>query len=160
MEHPFLKLSIRERRQKWTEALRSGTYQQTSGVLRRTLYEDFTSFIKRAVRRNPLRVGRFGYCCLGVALDVSDLSVWGRSGDWLVPEFLKVKDTSPYVCTTFNADLRDLFGISMEQEGILIHMNDTKKSSFSEVADFIDSLPLEEFTQDSDPGDEDSISPS
>ncbi len=48
-----------EHRKQWVEALRSGKYQQT---------------------KNALRDGA-GFCCLGVACDISGVGSWDEDGD-------------------------------------------------------------------------------
>lgn len=91
----------------WIIALRSGNYQQGTGGLR----TDNT------------------YCCLGVGCEVYDTASWVKHDDGIYsykggilffPKFLK-----------------DLTGISPDQEKKLIEMNDDGKT-FVEIADHIE----------------------
>ena len=109
----------REHMRLWVEALRSGRYEQTTGRLR----------------------GETGYCCLGVACDISGLADWAEAGSdeypWSyggaeeilpdgVAEWLGVEDVSPMVFW----ELRDT-----QEE--LASLNDEGRT-FAEIADAIE----------------------
>lgn len=62
----------REFKAKWVAALRSGEYGQSVGGL------------KQIISQNPDGSYKIGYCCLGVACDISGLGEWvqGPNGTW------------------------------------------------------------------------------
>lgn len=121
-----------ENRRKWVEALRSGRYPQA---------------------RHALRMGA-GYCCLGVACDISGLGRWihqvlSRSLVYEVAGGCRSTSTLPH-------EVRDWLGL-LENDavfsqpnttimdspslcGSLVEMNDTG-ASFSQIANIIESEP-------------------
>ena len=54
----------------WADELESGKYTQTTGSLRRRADSDY-----------PTEDGDIGFCCLGVAADISCLGRWVDSGE-------------------------------------------------------------------------------
>ena len=110
------KLTAKEWRRKWVEALRSGEYRQTSGVLR----------------------DRDGFCCLGVLCDLSKTGEWVKDGgDWRYQGYTDVlpKPVQQLV------GLRTNFGRILLREGHnLSEMNDTEYS-FARIADLIEAEP-------------------
>jgi hypothetical protein len=121
-----------ELKQKWVEALRSGKYQQGTGVLRTTDNE---------------------YCCLGVLCDLVDRSAWGVAEETFtcvngvdVPrvayDFHSKGDSSCYSLPyTLEVNLK------LTNTTPLIDMNDGGKS-FAEIADWIErEIPAEESVQ-------------
>lgn len=104
----------REHRKIWVAALRSGKYQQAQGALR----------------------AGDGFCCLGVACDISGLGDWAhRNGrlaylgnDKLLP--LEVRDW---------LGLRGVMG--GYGENFLTDLNDDEGVSFPHIADLIESEP-------------------
>jgi hypothetical protein len=104
---------------KWLEALRSGNYTQTTGMLRR----------------------RDGFCCLGVACDVNDPSGWGVSHGSM---YYRMKSPSsgfivsndvPLEVWAALSQLND--SVSDSVQAVLAHMNDNGKT-FTEIADWIE----------------------
>ena len=114
------KLTAKEWRRKWVEALRSGEYRQTSGVLR----------------------DRDGFCCLGVLCDLSKTGEWVKDGgDWRY-EGLHSSDvaTLPKPVQQL-VGLRTNFGrINGSQGHNLSEMNDIEYS-FASIADVIEAEP-------------------
>ncbi len=103
---------------KWVKALRSGRYKQAHKALRRPILLDTGE-------------SKIGYCCLGVACDLIDPSIWepsknpegtNDSFDWGgVPSFST--RAFPFVTPPVSAQLAQ--------------MNDEGKT-FSEIADWIE----------------------
>lgn len=115
------------RRKAWVEALRSGKYQQTKSML----YDGD------------------GFCCLGVACDISKL------GDWELADESDVDvGAHNYVCEMdvdavgLPDDVRDWLGLKNSSGQHLINggkdyetlpnINDHEGKSFSEIADLIE----------------------
>jgi hypothetical protein len=90
---------------KWVEALRSGKYDQC---------------------RNELTDGMGGFCCIGVAYEVSGKSAHELTGDDDAPTFTAAK----------------LMGLRGEYRDTLIRLNDGDANengkSFPEIADWIE----------------------
>ena len=110
-------LTAKEWRRKWVEALRSGKYRQTTGVLR----------------------DRDGFCCLGVLCDISETGKWeqGNDGEWYHQGYTDVlpKPVQQLV------GLRTNFGrINGSQGHNLSEMNDIEYS-FASIADVIEAEP-------------------
>ena len=118
------KLTAKEWRRKWVEALRSGEYRQTTGVLR----------------------DRDGFCCLGVLCDIAE------KGTWIIENgsrfFYEGRDLN-YFCSAAAlpepvlrlAGLRTKAGRISESEGhSLSEMNDAG-CSFARIADLIEAEP-------------------
>ena len=111
----------------WIEALRSGQYQQTSGLLR----------------------SDNGFCCLGVACDISGLSEWQEN-------FAPNEDGIPFVYYSYldapdvlPKEVLEWLGLKGPQGLLrnhvfndLAHAND-KNLSFEQIADLIESEFLE-----------------
>lgn len=111
-----------ETKKNWTDALRSGAYQQAEGVLYR-----------------PNK----GYCCLGVLCAVSKAEFEANEkGDAYVPyldgKSLRKLNGDEYL----NREALEMFGLTMDQQEKLAFMNDgidgTPKHSFEQIAEYID----------------------
>jgi hypothetical protein len=102
-----------ELKRKWVEALRSGKYQQTQGLLNRTI---------------PSEGKPAGMCCLGVLCDVIDPEGWVVV-DSMTKGF-RNSDTTGYLPEDLSEDLdgRDI---------LLAHRNDAG-ATFEELADYIE----------------------
>jgi len=114
-----------DKRKRWTEALRSGEYQQGRGQLM-TSYQ-----------------GDKLFCCLGVLADLEgrqelfvdyEVEWWGRQ-----ELFVDYEVGWCEACTLPTSML------SRETQGILIQANDGARNTFAEIADIIDSLPESAF---------------
>lgn len=97
----------------WVQKLRSGEYEQGKGTLRS--------------RNNK-------YCCLGVLAECREVAWQGPSysGDFYFLE--KIKD---YI-TTWSTCLPDAWLRNDEVQNILMSMNDSKKLTFNQIADWIE----------------------
>ena len=121
-------LTMHENFKAWIAALRSGEYSQTTGVLR----NDVTN-------TRPV-----GYCCLGVACDISGVGSWDESKDdrgnpavaydnetfelpYIVIEWLGIDDDE-----TIMTD-----GVEEDWVQAVIGMNDGG-ASFAEIADILE----------------------
>lgn len=93
---------------KWVAALRSGKYRQGRGHLRNNNDE---------------------YCCLGVLCDVVDTTRW-ESG-YTCYEYEECSGQLP-------SEMVKYLDISDVNQSSLINMNDIKKSTFEEIADWIE----------------------
>lgn len=123
---------------KWVDALRSGNYEQTDGQLRKEDDE-----------------GVVGFCCLGVACDISELGTWdendgfridgveyyddedGREPDsgYLpieVADWLGVFGNNPVLKATVPLADSDL------TEAVASNLNDLYHLSFEQIADAIE----------------------
>jgi hypothetical protein len=101
-------------KQLWIEALRSGRYEQGTGVLRNTNNE---------------------YCCLGVLCDIYDDQGWGQPNDYMYPyfgyeEFLPL-EVQQWAGVTREGEL------SSAENHTLAYFNDMG-SSFEKLADLIE----------------------
>jgi hypothetical protein len=94
----------------WIKALRSGKYRQTTECLQDDL----------------------GYCCLGVAIDISGLPVLKTENGFIIGEFLPKN-----VIKFFNL-LNSEGKHSTSDEHCLAHLNDNKKWSFNKIADYLE----------------------
>ena len=107
--------TIKENRAKWVAALRSGDYKQGLGRLRHG--DEF--------------------CCLGVACDVIG------DGEWV----FRPAERRYYLLDGFSYEgalplaLQEALGIALSGSGVYVTMNDNKKRTFPEIADFIEKLP-------------------
>lgn len=99
---------------KWLEALRSGDYQQTTGVL------------------IDVDKGVDYFCCLGVLCTVAEMERKELAGSWLFVS----GDT--LLGISLEEQELERFGISDEQQGTLINLNDTHNKTFPEIADWIE----------------------
>lgn len=119
---------IKEYKDKWLKALRSGKYNQA---------------------KNRLRCNQ-GFCCLGVLMNTYDSNGWveadngdmyHKSNKYGYTDVMFVGDElngetsqdSELTCQTLMA-----FGISDDEQCHLIKMNDTKGNNFNEIADWIE----------------------
>jgi hypothetical protein len=99
----------------WIAALRSGEYKQTRGKL----------------RSNDLT----GYCCLGVACELSKLGTFcGIYYETTVPSESSNRNTYIPVEVMKWLGITDWFKIKR-----LVQLNDIQDKTFSEIADFVES---------------------
>jgi len=112
----------RELLNNWLEALRSGKYPQTVGVMRGLLHEDDDG--------TPLDEPKMGYCCLGVLCDVVDPKGWENeeSGDHALES-----DTEAYL----RPSALETVGLTDTVQRELATMNDDG-APFTEIADQIE----------------------
>jgi len=100
---------------KWIEALTSGEYPQTQGMLHRD---------------NPKFGAREGYCCLGV------LAYSIRRTKAFKEDFGTIANL------TGRGDVgqptRDYTGLTVRMSSILVHLNDNTKANFKQIAKIID----------------------
>ncbi len=105
------------KRQEWLAALRSGKYQQTEGIL------------------HSAETG--GFCCLGVACDISGIGKWNEDSNF-VGELFIAYSLPP-------DEIRTLFGLWAD--GLVseaVDKNDEQRKSFPEIADWLE----EQFAKD------------
>ncbi len=93
---------------KWVKALRSGKYKQGFGALK----------------------SDNSYCCLGVLCDVSNIGAWDKSNRYLY--------NTQYSAATITQELRNKVGLTVEQQGKLIDLNDSDFKSFEDIASYIE----------------------
>ena len=100
---------------KWLEALRSGRYPQTREKLR----------------------DKVGFCCLGVACDISGKGTWKAS---LSSKGQQVFVISPYSSskTCIPSPLREEIGLTEAEHKSLANLNDIRKATFSAIAVWIE----------------------
>jgi hypothetical protein len=101
-------------RDRWVEALRSGRYRQTTGVLRSL-------------------GGKF--CCLGVAADVLIPEPWEHDPARTLGYTFEGND-DPHVLL---AATRGRIGLKREDHDTLAGLNDNRGWSFKQIADWIES---------------------
>jgi len=116
----------------WTDALRSGEYQQTAGTMHRHTAIDHPT----------------GHCCLGVACEVYSQANPGRlsryeTRDWT--KFTASDDPGGGSHDVLPGIVRDWLGLRTDEGEIeggntLTNLNDTG-STFDEIADIIDAEP-------------------
>ena len=114
----------KENLREWVKALRSGEYEQTTGALRRG----------------------DGYCCLGVACDISGLGEWRDKPD-MAESFYVIGDR-PGESATLPRDVREWLGVESANPNLLdehgnrhisaAFLNDTKGYTFDQLADAIE----------------------
>ena len=106
--------------EQWIAALRSGKYAQTRNVLK----------------------DEVGYCCLGVACDISGLGKW---------DGFHYSIGSEHRAGELPTLVRDALGLracnGSFREGCLTNLNDSGKT-FAEIADIIESRPKGLFKND------------
>lgn len=110
-------------REEWIEALRSGKYPQTKGVLH----------------------NEEGFCCLGVACDLKSPMIWKKEISWEreEPVFYYSWDSMMSLLPDYLAKELNITDIQM---GDLTHLNDAGVS-FKVIADLIEkNLPHQEVT--------------
>ena len=121
----YTKQEQKKHRQIWIEALRSGDYKQTQ----KRLKEDD------------------GYCCLGVACDISGLGQWtnrcydggykySKRDYWSEVSYLPEEVMQYFGLTMKDGYARDKNGVGFT----LLAMNDNNMS-FDQIADIIESEP-------------------
>jgi hypothetical protein len=108
-----------EIKDKWVAALRSGTYEQTTGRLRRD---------------DP---DRSRHCCLGVLCEVMELAFLGD-------QYIYGGESSGYYPVYMDGELGvdflDEVGFGDDIQQDLIAMNDTNKDDFNKIADYIEKV--------------------
>ena len=102
---------------KWLEALRSGRYPQTRDTL----------------------PDKFGFCCLGVACDISGKGTWVSSPS-LSGKQIQMFVISPYGSskTCIPSPLREEIGLTEAEHKFLANLNDSRKATFAKIADWIE----------------------
>lgn len=103
----------KELKEKWLEALRSGKYKQGRGELRSVNDE---------------------FCCLGVLCDVSGQGEWDKRTEAHYSYGQGTK-WGAYGLPLF---MNEFTGLTMKPEETLFALNDDKKLSFNEIADWIE----------------------
>lgn len=108
-------MSVEENRAKLIAALRSGKYEQARGELR----------------------NKNGYCCLGVACDVSNPNIWEEKivDNDVVFSYGNENFTVP-------ANVREDFGLMYGVAAKMIEMNDTEMQTFDQIADWLEKVPI------------------
>lgn len=120
-------MTVENRRAKWLDALRSGSYRQGKSSLHSTL---------GTVR---------SFCCLGVACDVIKDEL---KGNWIVENNTDVvfKCPSPvgdYTCrlfTSLDPAVMDMLGLNQTIEAELIDLNDRYDCDFDTIARAIEAF--------------------
>ena len=118
---------IKEYKDKWLKALRSGQYTQA---------------------RERLKCEQ-GFCCLGVLMNTYDSNGWDEANGDMYHKSNKfgyhddiVEGEYLYGVASEDAELTldtlSTFGISHDQQCHLIKMNDHRLSNFNEIADWIE----------------------
>lgn len=135
MKSKWTKIQQKNHRKKWVAALRSGEYSQTDGALHKPANN--------------------GFCCLGVACDISGLGKWEGDVYGILTYRPKTGKGSP---TNLPGAVRDWLGlrtvsgqfkeadddIYQGEELIktsLVAKNDEEGYTFKEIADIIESEP-------------------
>ena len=120
----------------WIKALRSGEYHQATGSLRQTLRLEDPFETKNVA----------GYCCLGVACEVSSLGRWTGAGYLLAGSALTQGGT-----LTADSRLYQRLGLGQivinpaservrPLQDVLINLNDDEEWNFEQIADFLEDL--------------------
>ena len=110
-----------ELKAKWVAALRSGKYQQTTGMLRESESN--------------------GFCCLGVLLDISGTGKW-NDAEYALAE--PDDEGSPQHCSVDLGKHSKNYGLTDEQQALLARMNDGSDEftgnahAFPAIADYIE----------------------
>ena len=151
---------IKEHREEWVEALRSGRYAQGRGALRVSLVERDEH--ERIKNFDVLEMGHPNYdkevcsthnfyCCLGVAMDIIPDALWETASaeghdntDWfdydhhlLVPIHVKVLHECQTETFHLTKEAVEYYGMNDDSMDQLVRMNDTDKASFEDIANFI-----------------------
>jgi hypothetical protein len=114
---------MKANRKLWVEALRSGKYEQTTGVLR--------------------NAGE-GRCCLGVACEVLSTQ-WEKNGaDYWTPLGFKMDGYLP-------EPIGQRFGLDSQAMAKFVRWNDNVRKSFEEIADIIEREPPGLFVESEQP---------
>ena len=114
---------LTEAQERWVVALESGEYDQTRGRLRD---ED-------------------GFCCIGVACDLSGLGKWVSCGGWWM--YTDGRREERYGLPGI---VRKRLSITCSAENMLPCMNDDDGATFAEIAKWIRENADEVFTQGDD----------
>ncbi len=105
----------------WLEALRSGVYQQSTSALYYAGSE----------------IDHSGYCCLGVLCDVTGNGYFDPhapdSRSWGLPT-----GNSNGMALTLPHELREEFGIEAGADDMLAELNDGRRLTFAQIADWIE----------------------
>ena len=101
----------------WLEALRSGKYRQSKGLLRNNLTLD--------------QHGEPGYCCLGVAMECRTEFEFTRDNHVRFGNLVYSKHE-------LSTPIRDEINLSEDVMQQLIHFNDSAGCSFKEIADWVE----------------------
>jgi hypothetical protein len=104
-----------EIKQKWVAALRSGNYKQG------------TSFLRDA--------GDY-FCCLGVLCDIEQVPCKSTEEDYAFE--YKFEDARTSLYSTLSVGFSNKMGLSSNNLDDLVDLNDNKRLSFSEIADYIE----------------------
>lgn len=110
-------MSVAENRKKWVEALRSGKYKQG---------------------KYGLRSKDDCWCCLGVGADVMGCT-WRQVN----PMWQTASVGGFYDVNVLPVPLVAEFGLDYVAQVVLVKMNDSEGKDFNQIADYIESLPLE-----------------
>lgn len=113
-----MKKDVKER---WVAALRSGDYKQG---------------------RKRLRTLEDSFCCLGVLCDVVHPDVWVKREDDDCYAIQEGNSPHSHFSGYIPINLADELGIDDSQQSVLVQMNDCKKKSFAEIADYIEKTPM------------------
>lgn len=106
-----------ELKKKWVEALRSGEYKQGYNGL-------------HIIGDKPYA----GYCCLGVLATVAGIpEIKQEDESYCKFDFGYRTDT-----TTLPEQFSASIGLTQEHQGVVMNMNDDKRASFDEIADYIE----------------------
>ncbi len=105
-------------KKKWVKALRSGEFEQTTGRLHR-----------------PTPLGGDSFCCLGVLCEVSNAKVDDHP---VTGERYYLSSDNSEAFTGLTEEMLTKWKIPAEQQNTLIDLNDSKKKSFAEIADYIE----------------------
>jgi len=106
---------------KWLEALRGGNYSQITGMLHNGT----------------------GHCCLGVLAEVAGFkAVRSMADNGQVHYFFDGKDGMP------TCDIRDKVGLSYMGAQMLSKINDTRTSTFKQIADILEKEPERFFVKE------------
>jgi hypothetical protein len=105
-------------RTQWIEALRSGKYQQASGSLMKV--ED----------------GTIGYCCLGVACKIVGIADNHLHGYGSTANLSS--DVNQVLPRMLRYEVDGIEGDAIDFRGECIDMNDNKRYSFAQIADWLE----------------------
>ena len=121
-------IDVIQNRSKLLEALRSGQYSQTTNSLRT----------------------KVGYCCLGVACDISGLGEWvdTKEGDYSyqIPNEQSQRGSLPKKVQEYYGFMSDNGGYGADISIALSNLNDSG-ATFEEIADTIEGEPTGMFKE-------------
>lgn len=120
-------------KRRWLEALRSGDYGQAKGSLRRTLYH-----INPETKE---RTETTGFCCLGVACDLSGLGVWHNEWHFVINDKASTGIPNDRIMALLGVTKEDLYMDTpagpVNKLSYLAAANDAG-ATFAEIADWIE----------------------